>query len=650
VVRQQTATISATGAIGQHQAAGTWTPWLLGIAILLATAICYLPAYRSGFVWDDKTLLTENPRVQAADGVMRIWRGTEDPDYFPLTYSSLWLEWRLWGMNPAGYHATNVLLHALAAVLLWRLLLRLRVPGAWWASMLFALHPVCVESVAWISERKNTLSLVLYLLALIAYLRSERGERRWYAVSIAAFALALLSKPSVVMLPVVLLLCAWWQRDRITRADLWRSLPFFGLSGAISFLTIWIVNHRAYGIASIAMGGPLDRLAQAGRAVWFYLYKAVAPVHLAAVYARWQTRAADVSAWIPLLALAFCFAVLWHYRKTWGRAPLFALAYFVISLVPVLGFFRMSYLEIASVADHFQYVAIAAVPALLAGVLMRGPSAPAPRVRWLRASVALAVVVLLGGLSWQQAHIFTDEETLWRATLAANPGAWLAHSNYAAVLARQGSAADAVEHYREALRIEPNARDALSGLAFLLATSPDPSIRNFPEAQLLAEKVCAITSYKIPQFLETLATVYSAQGRLREAQYYFEQAIAADEYYARAYVGLARALMMGQNFPRAEVLLEKSLGMDSLNPEALMLLAHIELVERKYGAAVRHARRARAVGQGQYAFGNFLAAKALQADNKPREAATQYELFLQEASDHPMAAEARAALAALTGQ
>src|SRR5579884_4160142 len=183
---------------------------------------------RSGFIWDDPAFVTENPLIQGHNGLSRIWWGTENPDYVPLTLTSFWVEWRLWKNNPAGYHVTNVLLHALSSVLIWQVLKRLRIRGAWLAALIFAIHPVCVESVAWVSERKNTLSMVFYVLSLMVYLKFDDQPRGiWYSLSVGVFLLALLSKVSVMMLPVVILLCALWQRDKITRKDLLRTIPFF---------------------------------------------------------------------------------------------------------------------------------------------------------------------------------------------------------------------------------------------------------------------------------------------------------------------------------------------------------------------------------------------------------------------------------------
>ena len=314
---------------------------VLGLAIVAITLATYVPALHGGFVWDDYGFFIDNPLVENPHGLHDIWLSTESQDYFALTSTMLWAEWQAWGMNPVGYHVVNVLLHAAAAVLLWRVLRRLRIPGAWLGAALFAVHPVATLSAAWITEGKNTLSLALYLLALWAFLDyDERGGKGRYFLSLAAFLLALLAKGSVVVLPFVLLLCAWWRRDRITRKDVARSLPFFALALVMGLVTTWFQWHNAIrgGNVRLPGEGADSIIAASGWVVWFYLFKDLLPAGLTAIYPRWEVDGSSLPAWLPLLLLIGGLAWLWMRRKTWGRAPLFAAAYFLIGLLPVLGF------------------------------------------------------------------------------------------------------------------------------------------------------------------------------------------------------------------------------------------------------------------------------------------------------------------------
>jgi hypothetical protein len=272
-------------------------PSLAGSGVIFALALAfYWPAIHNGFIWDDSAMVTGNDLVKMAGGLSYLWFSTVPVDYFPLTYSSFWLEYRIWGPAPLGYHVTNILLHAGSAVLLWRLLARLKIPGAFLAALLFLLHPVNVESVAWVAERKNTLALFFYILSLVWYLifeeatsplegqSSTRDLRGYYALSILCFLFSLLSKPAGVMLPFVFLALAWWQRRKLERRDLLRALPFFALATLMSLVTVWFQNQRAIAGEIIHNRDVWVRLAAAGWALWFYAGKALWPFQLLFVY------------------------------------------------------------------------------------------------------------------------------------------------------------------------------------------------------------------------------------------------------------------------------------------------------------------------------------------------------------------------------
>ena len=375
--------------------------WILPAAAIVAiTALAYIPAMHAGFIWNDDTFLTENPLIRAPDGLYRFWFTTEPPDYFPLTSSVLWVEWRLWHMNPAGYHVVNVLLHAAGAVLLWRVLCRLKLPGAWLAGVIFAVHPVNAESVAWITEHKNTLPLVFGAASLLVFLNFDekagpafpRFQLFKYLLSLALFLLALLSKTSVVMLPVVLLLCAWWRRGRVARKDFLLSLPFLALSLALSAATVWFQYHRAIGPEVVRTDGLLERTAGAGWAAWFYLYKAVVPLALCFVYPRWRT-SASVFSFAPGLLLVAAMVIFWRHRDGWGRAFFFGLGSFLVMLLPVLGFLNVYFMRYSLVADHWQYTALIGIVALGAGGLARMTQAGG-LIRKIGIGAAAAVVAL----------------------------------------------------------------------------------------------------------------------------------------------------------------------------------------------------------------------------------------------------------------
>ena len=294
--------------------------WLYLLFLFAATVLAYLPVWHAGFVWDDGLLITDNPLIKDPHGWYRFWYSTTTTDYYPLSSSGFWLEWRLWGMNAPGYHVVNVLIHALDAVLLWQLLARLEIPGAKLAAAIFALHPVNVESVAWISELKDVLAMFFLLLTLLFYLKFDDTRLwRWYWISAGGFVLALVAKSAVAPLPFVLLGIAWWRRGRVGWKDLVHSVAFFGAAVTLALLTIWYQDHNSIGNGITRMDGFWSRLAIAGRAIWFYLDKVALPMNLIPIYPRWPIGAVNAISFMPGLILAGIFCVFWRYRATWGK-------------------------------------------------------------------------------------------------------------------------------------------------------------------------------------------------------------------------------------------------------------------------------------------------------------------------------------------
>lgn len=304
--------------------------WSLASLLILVTVLAYLPAMNGEFVWDDDMHLTDNI-VLKEDGLYRVWFTTDSTNYWPVTFSSYWIEYQFWGLDSTGFHVTNLVIHILCTLFIWHILHQLDIPGAWLASLVFAIHPVNVESVAWITQRKNLLSLLFYLVALTIYLRFDRrGNRWWYWLSLFAFAVALLSKSHVVVLPVVLLLCIWWLRGSISRKDLYRSLPFFACALAIGTLEIWFQN-KTIDTDNVREHSFWERLALAGWAFWFYLSKVMLPMNLCFVYPRWEIDPMNWLSYVPGVLLVGSFWILWRHRRYAGKSALFAFGYYLIT-------------------------------------------------------------------------------------------------------------------------------------------------------------------------------------------------------------------------------------------------------------------------------------------------------------------------------
>ena len=569
---------------------GDWRPLAGGAAlVVLAVFAVYWPALRGPFLWDDFLVVHRNPLVtgELAPGV--VWFHMD----FPLTYAAFWLEWLAWGNHPAGYHVVNMLLHAAGALLLWRVLAQLRIPAPWLAAMIFAVHPVCVGSVAWISELKNTLSLPFFLLSLLWYLQldpnlrtSDFGLRTSlkYGLSLLAFVLALLSKTSTVMLPVVLLACAWWQHGRITSRDGWRTSPFFALALAFGLMSIWFQAHGAITGATVQSENFWGRLAGAGMALWFYLGKALLPLNLCMIYPRWKIDAAAATSYLPLLLWCGVLAACWGLRRTWGRHVLFGLGCFTVMLFPVLGFFDMFFLMLSRVSDHFDYLPLTALVALAAGGL-----GCALKGRVLRVAGG-ALVVGLAVLATLRAQVFQSEEALWRDTLKRNPAAWCAHANLGWILASQQKYDEAREHLLASLEVRPDNAQAHSNLGRVLSLQG-----KFGEAEPQFQVALKLKP-KDADIRKSYASALAEQGRREEAIAQFREALLVrPDIDAR--LQLATLLYQAHKFPEAVAEYRRVLAAKPDQPEALNNLAWLlatcsEATVRDGAEAVRLAEHA----------------------------------------------------------
>jgi tetratricopeptide (TPR) repeat protein len=479
---------SATALPKLSQPSSFRATWILSFLLIAMTLIAYVPAWNGKPIWDDNMHMTK-PELQTLDGLMRIWiQPGATQQYYPAVHSAFWVAYKLWGDSPAPYHLLNILLHGFSAVLLFRILLRLAIPGAWLAAAIFALHPVQVESVAWISELKNTLSGVLFLSAALFYFNFDKNRRRSdYLLALALFGFALMSKTVTASLPAALLVTFWWKRGTLSwKRDVLPIVPFFVIGAAAGLVTVW-VERKLIGAEGHAFEFTIiERFLIAGRVCWFYLGKLLWPADLMFIYPRWEVSQLIWWQYLFPIALFAVLAIVWLLRKR-SRAPIAGALLFVGMLFPALGFFNVYPFVYSFVADHFQYLAsIGVIVPVTAGLVLLFDRAG---VRSSPVSRGLGILLLLGLgiLTWRQSRAYTDPITLYRTTLEKNPDCFMAHNNLSVALLEKGQTDDAIVHSQRALEIRPNdAQPHVSlGDALLRKRKIDKAIAHYQAAEKL---------------------------------------------------------------------------------------------------------------------------------------------------------------------
>ena len=532
--------------------------------IVIAVFLAYIPCLNGRFVLDDDVLLTDNPLIQATDGPYRFWCTTEAMDFWPATSTTLWIEWRLWKSNPTGYHVTNLILHVAESLLIWIILRRLTIPGAFFAALLFAVHPVNVESVAWISQRKNIMAMLFFLLSILWYIKADMPTASLgmapaeqcparcppstahvflcYWLSLAAFVLAMLGKGSAAVLPVLLLGIVWWLRP-LEKRDLARISPFFVVAAVLAGVNVWFQSHGTEIVTRSADFA--ERLLGAGCVVWFYLYKAILPVDLAFVYQQWRIEVANPLWWMPLFAALAVTAALWWYRQGWSRPLFFAWGFFCVALALVMGFTDVGFMQYSLVADHYQHIAIIAVIALLSAFWSVWRRHTRGKSRWAANVAAVIAVGSLALLASEQSANYRDAVTLYSTTLQKNPACWMAHNNLGGMLARAGLLQDALEHYEQALRLRPDYPEAHNNLGSLMSDTG-----HLPEAIEHYEKAIQLK----PDYADArnnLGNALTDLGRTREAIEQFQQALRTNPNHPDAHNNLGVVLVQTGKLPEA---------------------------------------------------------------------------------------------------
>ncbi|MEO7796372.1 MAG: tetratricopeptide repeat protein, partial [Opitutaceae bacterium] len=531
-----------------------WSTGLMCVLIFAAAMLVYGRSLSGDFLWDDRPGHVTRPELRSGEGLGRIWfEPGATQQYYPLLHSAFWIEHRLWGDAPAGYRTLNLLLHATAACLVGVLLRRLGVPGAWLAALLFTLHPVGVESVAWISEQKNTLSTVLFLGAALGYLRFHAARRTsTYLWATGLFVLALCTKTVTATLPAALLVIFWWQRGRLDwRRDWQPLLPWFALSLASAFITASVERTLIGAQGEDFALTFLQRTLLAGRAAWFYFGKLIWPADLIFIYPRWTMDTGSLLQWLAPIGVLALLATLW-FRRDRQRGGLAAAWLFLGLLFPALGFVNVFPFLYSFVADHFQYLASIAIFALIAA----GWASFVPVSLTVRRVGSVAVLVVLGALTWRQSGDYRNVIKLYETTLAKNPSAWMAHNNLGIAYVDAGRAAEALPHYEAALRLRPRYPEAENnfGYALLALNRNADALLHLQRAVLLQPKYAEAHN--------NLGRAFMAVGRTEEGRAAFAEAARIDPRSAVAQANLGLALATAGQPEQAITLFARAVQLD----------------------------------------------------------------------------------------
>jgi len=513
----------------------------------------------------------------------------------------------------------NIVLHGINAVLLWLILRRLKISGAWLAAVIFAIHPVNVATVAWISEQKNTLSMFFSALALLLYLRfDESGHWSWYGFSITSFLLALLSKTAVVTLPFVILGCLWWRHGRVNRSDWLRSAPFLVLSCLLGLVTIWFQSHWVLHGTVIRPGSFLSRLLTASWIPWFYLSKALLPLNLTLVYPKWEADTSRLLSYLPAVILIGGFTIFWWKRATWGRPLFFGLGYFVVMLFPVLGFFDQGFNQVSLVADHWQYFSIVGAIALIVAAGLGISHRIGEWGQGLCAMTFTALVIALATASWQRAHVYVNDETLWRDAATRNPKAWLAYDNLGYTLLQQHKIEDSIGCFEQALRLKPDYPDAHNNLGVALQKrgALKEAIEHYEEAVRIR--------WDFAEAHDNLAVALSQQGRRLEAVQHWKQALRIKPDFADALINWGNSSLQVGRTEEAITSYERALQFEPNTAEVHNNLGFALVQAGRIQEAIRHYDRALQINP-YFAATHYNLGNALLSSGKTTEAMAHYQ-------------------------
>ncbi len=568
--------------------------WITAGLLAAAVILSYAPVFQAGFIWDDGEFITDNPHLRDLAGLKTIWTSPKDnPHYFPLLMTVFWLLYRLWGVQPLGYHLVTLGFHVANTLLVWLILRRLKVRAAVPAALLFGLHPLHVQSVAWATELKNTLSGFFYLGAIWTWLGVSEARLRgsgfrfqgWGGVllCLVLFACALLSKTTVVSLPLAILLIEFWRRGRLP----WRTVAFALALTVVAFLPVLVTvnleqSRNVEGLSAVFTTG--ERWIVAGRSFWFYLGKLFWPADLMMVYPTWTVDPSRPAQYLPLAAAGLLGIGLWAGRRAWGRAPALGLLFFAAAVLPI-PFLDINFvLQHAFVADHFAYLpSLGVLPVAAAALFLLPARLRSPR---LRGALLAAPVLALGLLTWRHARTFENQGVLWRHVIERNPGAAVAYSNLGLYVAQQGDPVAAIDLYRKALELYPGSSKTWNNLATELRI-----IGREEEALAALQKAVELNPSYF-EALNNLAALLSRRGRMDEAIAHLRRAIEVNPDYFEGHSNLGALLAGAGRHEEGIEFMRRALGW---RPDDVQLLNNLARAIGESAESARAVERLRAL-------------------------------------------------------
>jgi protein O-mannosyl-transferase len=602
------------------------------VLLFLVCVVVYFPFFQNGFIWDDDKYLTDNPYLNNLDGLKQLWFDFRAmPQYYPLVFTSFWVENQIWGLNPFGYHVDNVIIHCLNAIILWRILTFLNIKGSWLAAAIFLIHPIQVESVAWVTERKNLLSGFFYLLSLYFFLRfynpslsaqeNQNIKNSWalYGFSIFFFICALWSKTVACTLPAAILLIYWWKQNSISKKLVLTVIPFFAIGLGFAFLTIWLERFSVGAIGQEWDFSFWDRFLIAGRALWFYMGKLLWPFPIIFTYPRWSIDDSSLVQYVYPLAFLLLISVFWAIRKRIGRGPLTAILFFAGSLFPALGFFNVYPMKYSFVADHFQYLPCIGIIVVFTSGLNTLITERTSRIVYI-ASVGL--LLFLGYSTWSRGPVYKDSVSLWQDTIKKNPSAWMAHNNLGKISADNGMLKESINHYKNSIEAKSDYFLPHYNLGIAYAETGD-----FEEAINQYRTAIKITPRHFGAH-NNLGDTLVKSGKILEAISHYKTAIKMNPDFAPAHFGLGLALTMSQN--TQEAIHHYRIAI-KINPE--FFLAHNNLANALTKAglleeALAHYKIAIKISP-DYFQAHFNLGNALASNSNLDEAIIQYKIAIK---------------------